>query len=130
MPKCFLVKRCHKSTNILSTNNTIVFDLTRREKDFIQSHAPYQPYTNSVHNADPSTTIHFDTAQVYTCIDCGKKYSSSKNMTRHRQTHLGITDKRYIRCTYCNKVYVSIPAFYIHIRTHYVRCCVRPVLIP
>ena len=76
---------------------------------------------------------------TYNCIDCGKKYSTSSNLARHRQTHRSVDqgsrrkslklsyfrsleDKKAKKCPYCGKVYVSMPAFSMHLRTHNQTC--------
>ncbi|XP_020802603.1 transcriptional repressor scratch 2 [Drosophila serrata] len=56
------------------------------------------------------------------CPECGKKYSTSSNLARHRQTHRSIMDKKARHCPYCEKVYVSMPAFSMHVRTHNQGC--------
>ncbi|CRK92715.1 CLUMA_CG006250, isoform A [Clunio marinus] len=56
------------------------------------------------------------------CIECGKKYSTSSNLARHRQTHRSLQDKKARRCPICDKVYVSMPAFSMHVRTHNQNC--------
>ena len=54
----------------------------------------------------------------YTCVVCGKHYSTSSNLARHRQTHRSPDDSKARKCPECNKVYVSMPAFSMHLRTH------------
>ncbi|XP_046587303.1 fez family zinc finger protein 1 [Neodiprion lecontei] len=56
------------------------------------------------------------------CPDCGKRYSTSSNLARHRQTHRSLGDKKARRCPHCDKVYVSMPAFSMHVRTHNQGC--------
>lgn len=58
----------------------------------------------------------------HACPDCGKRYSTSSNLARHRQTHRSITDKKARKCPHCDKVYVSMPAFSMHVRTHNQGC--------
>lgn len=80
---------------------------------------------------------------VHTCPECGKKYSTSSNLARHRQTHRSLLDKKARRCPHCDKgkrythysvsqrfthflfpfllfyvftVYVSIPAYSMHLK--------------
>ncbi|XP_001951377.2 transcriptional repressor scratch 2 [Acyrthosiphon pisum] len=56
------------------------------------------------------------------CPDCGKCYSTSSNLARHRQTHRSLADTKARHCPHCDKVYVSIPAFSMHMRTHSQSC--------
>lgn len=59
---------------------------------------------------------------VHFCHDCGKRYSTSSNLARHRQTHRDVTDKKAKKCPECDKIYVSMPAFSMHLRTHNQGC--------
>ncbi|XP_059613200.1 zinc finger and SCAN domain-containing protein 2 [Phlebotomus argentipes] len=59
---------------------------------------------------------------IHVCPECGKKYSTSSNLARHRQTHRSLEDKKARRCPHCDKVYVSMPAFSMHVRTHNQGC--------
>ncbi|KAL0108404.1 hypothetical protein PUN28_015151 [Cardiocondyla obscurior] len=61
-------------------------------------------------------------SEDHECPDCGKKYSTSSNLARHRQTHRSLGDKKARRCPHCDKVYVSMPAFSMHVRTHNQGC--------
>jgi len=58
----------------------------------------------------------------YSCHDCGKHYSSSSNLARHRQTHKNTSDDTKRSCPHCDKVYVSTAAFSMHVRTHTEGC--------
>ena len=60
--------------------------------------------------------------EEHECPDCSKKYSTSSNLARHRQTHRSLGDKKARRCPHCDKVYVSIPAYSMHVRTHNQGC--------
>uniref|UniRef100_A0A182SVS4 Escargot/snail protein homolog n=1 Tax=Anopheles maculatus TaxID=74869 RepID=A0A182SVS4_9DIPT len=55
---------------------------------------------------------------VHVCPECNKRYSTSSNLARHRQTHRSLEDQKARRCPYCSKVYVSMPAYSMHVRTH------------
>ncbi|XP_063986521.1 zinc finger protein 585A-like [Diachasmimorpha longicaudata] len=63
-----------------------------------------------------------DDSEEHECPDCGKKYSTSSNLARHRQTHRSLADKKARRCPHCDKVYVSMPAYSMHVRTHNQGC--------
>ena len=69
-----------------------------------------------------SETSKIEENEDHECPDCGKKYSTSSNLARHRQTHRSLGDKKARRCPHCDKVYVSIPAFSMHVRTHNQGC--------
>lgn len=58
----------------------------------------------------------------YACVDCAKRYSTSSNLARHRQTHRSVCDKKARKCPHCEKVYVSMPAYSMHVRTHNQGC--------
>ncbi|XP_014486299.1 PREDICTED: transcriptional repressor scratch 1-like [Dinoponera quadriceps] len=79
----------------------------------------------NVHSRRTATTDHTKADQDnedHECPDCGKKYSTSSNLARHRQTHRSLGDKKARRCPHCDKVYVSMPAFSMHVRTHNQGC--------
>ena len=56
----------------------------------------------------------------FTCSDCGKSYSSSSNLARHRQTHRPDPDMK--NCPHCSKEYSSPAALSMHMRTHTAGC--------
>lgn len=58
------------------------------------------------------------------CPDCGKSYSTFSGLSKHRQFHCAAGDgpKKSFSCKYCDKVYVSLGALKMHIRTHTLPC--------
>ncbi|EDV50057.2 protein snail homolog Sna [Drosophila erecta] len=76
------------------------------------------------HHAEPGEILNSSSLleDEHICPECGKKYSTSSNLARHRQTHRSIMDKKARHCPYCEKVYVSMPAYSMHVRTHNQGC--------
>lgn len=65
-------------------------------------------------------------APRYQCNDCGKSYSTYSGLTKHTQFHCpaaeGNQAKKSFSCKNCDKVYVSLGALKMHIRTHTLPC--------
>lgn len=72
---------------------------------------------------DETPLVAIDSMDLHVCPDCGKQYSTSSNLARHRQTHRGAAGERKSRkCPHCDKEYVSMPAYSMHVRTHNQGC--------
>ncbi|XP_033100179.1 zinc finger protein 771-like isoform X2 [Anneissia japonica] len=69
-----------------------------------------------------SNTCNKKAVNSHECPECGKRYSTSSNLARHRQTHRSLSDQKAKKCPHCEKVYVSMPALSMHIRTHKLGC--------
>lgn len=61
-------------------------------------------------------------APRYQCVDCNKSYATYSGLSRHRQFHCITQAKKAFNCKYCEKVYVSLGALKMHIRTHTLPC--------
>ncbi|KAH8372511.1 hypothetical protein KR093_011843 [Drosophila rubida] len=83
-----------------------------------EDQSPAQDSSSSSSSSSTSSLLDDE----HTCPECGKKYSTSSNLARHRQTHRSIMDKKARHCPYCEKVYVSMPAYSMHVRTHNQGC--------
>lgn len=79
----------------------------------------------------PTTTIPEDLSEKrrqggirHQCPDCGKSYSTFSGLSKHRQFHCaaGEGPRKSFSCKYCEKVYVSLGALKMHIRTHTLPC--------
>lgn len=81
-----------------------------------------EPETVADINIQPESPVEQPDGQ-HICSDCGKRYSTSSNLARHKQIHRSVNDRKARSCPQCGKVYVSMPAFSMHMRTHS-QCCV------
>lgn len=67
-----------------------------------------------------------ETVQRYQCNECGKSYSTYSGLTKHKNLHCPATEgnqaKKSFSCKYCEKVYTSLGALKMHIRTHTLPC--------
>ena len=97
------------SANVTETEDSLSISETESNQDFSSASAKLESI-----NGGPD--------DVHICPECGKKYSTSSNLARHRQTHRSLLDKKARRCPHCDKVYVSMPAYSMHVRTHNQGC--------
>lgn len=58
----------------------------------------------------------------YQCPDCHKSYSTYCGLTKHQELHCVQQAKKSFSCKHCDKVYVSLGALKMHIRTHTLPC--------
>ncbi|XP_062566810.1 zinc finger protein 28 homolog [Saccostrea cucullata] len=134
-PEFSPINRCHAEC---SDHFSLLYELIRNTNGLLehreQMDAPinakrvlnfdkptYSPIIEPISPRPTSTTEH-DEYNNYPCEECGKHYSTSSNLARHRQTHRSASDKKARKCPHCEKVYVSMPAFSMHVRTHSQGC--------
>ncbi|KAG6797934.1 escargot/snail protein [Apis mellifera caucasica] len=76
-------------------------------------------------NSSSSSSSSSSTSPRYQCPDCGKSYSTYSGLSKHQQFHCAAAEgqaKKSFSCKYCEKVYVSLGALKMHIRTHTLPC--------
>ncbi|XP_053640695.1 zinc finger protein SNAI3-like [Cherax quadricarinatus] len=56
------------------------------------------------------------------CPDCGRRYATMAGLAKHRQFHCLKDAGRSFSCKHCDKVYTSLGALKMHIRTHTLPC--------
>lgn len=61
-------------------------------------------------------------ATRYQCTDCNKSYSTFSGLSKHQEFHCATQTKKAFSCKHCEKVYVSLGALKMHIRTHTLPC--------
>ena len=72
-----------------------------------------------------SSTSAGGTTARYQCPDCHKSYSTYCGLTKHQELHCAAqqaANKKSFSCKHCEKVYVSLGALKMHIRTHTLPC--------
>ncbi|CAL4079237.1 unnamed protein product, partial [Meganyctiphanes norvegica] len=110
----------------LDAHTTIITVTGHEEQPLNLSTSPRaspEPETPTPPTTPPPEEDPTATRDAHVCPECGRTYSTSSNLARHRQTHRSPDDKRVARrCPYCEKVYVSTPAFSQHMRTHNQGC--------
>lgn len=115
----------HNQKELSDLDRFINSNVTETEDSMIsnsETESSYNDYPLSLHGGDKHSDSNGSTDDDHACPECGKKYSTSSNLARHRQTHRSLLDKKARRCPHCDKVYVSMPAFSMHVRTHNQGC--------
>ncbi|XP_045111565.1 zinc finger protein SNAI2-like [Portunus trituberculatus] len=108
----------------LDANTTIITAVHDHDLPLnLSTTPPRTPENSPATPTPPATPSPPSVRDAHVCPECGRTYSTSSNLARHRQTHRSPDDKRAARkCPYCDKVYVSTPAFSQHMRTHNQGC--------
>lgn len=114
------VNQCATPVSLPSEPISIRYEAKRSLNDLL--FAAGLPPTSPPSPSSLSSTSSRSPVDAHACDDCGKRYSTSSNLARHRQTHRSHGDKKARKCPHCEKVYVSMPAFSMHVRTHNQGC--------
>ncbi|KAI4478487.1 hypothetical protein M0804_011810 [Polistes exclamans] len=83
-------------------------------------------HKNSSNLSSSSTTSSSSSNNTprHQCRGCGKSYSTYSGLTKHEHFHCAAAEKtkKKFSCKSCDKVYVSLGALKMHIRTHTLPC--------
>ena len=64
-----------------------------------------------------------DSENKFKCARCSRTYSTPSGLAKHRQFHCANPYvKKTFNCKFCDKVYFSLGALKMHIRTHTLPC--------
>lgn len=80
-----------------------LFDRDRDRVNVVRSEA-CKPLGKTKDGASGAVGDNLGEGAQHECPDCGKRYSTSSNLARHRQTHRSLADKKARRCPHCDKV--------------------------
>ncbi|CAB0032281.1 unnamed protein product [Trichogramma brassicae] len=109
-------------TNDCSSNSNSTSSSSDTAKESSNSSSSDGILGNNQQQIDNGSNGQQQAEEEHECPDCSKRYSTSSNLARHRQTHRSPGDKKAKRCPHCDKIYVSIPAYSMHVRTHNQGC--------
>lgn len=56
--------------------------------------------------------------KLHPCADCGRRFVTSSNLSRHRRMHRLAAEGGGERCSLCGKLYLSASALQMHMLTH------------
>lgn len=111
---------CEENTDLYYNYAHKIFD--RRRAGLLIQDKDQAPMDLQRRCSSTSVIEAAEASDLHSCPDCGKRYSTSSNLARHRQTHRSLADKKARHCPHCEKIYVSMPAFSMHVRTHNQGC--------
>lgn len=73
-------------------------------------------------DSDPQSSPSSDKRPKHQCHQCSKCYSTLLGLAKHQQFHCNTHHKKTFTCKHCDKIYVSLGALKMHIRTHTLPC--------
>lgn len=77
---------------------------------------------NGVQEANSELASGQNSRTKHFCDHCSKSYTTVTTLLRHQQFHCNSYQKKPFHCKYCDKLYVSLGALKMHIRTHTLPC--------
>ncbi|XP_056639734.1 zinc finger protein 62 homolog [Diorhabda sublineata] len=111
-------KMCNKNRgesneSIENSGNEFVFETSNTKTKFYKV-----VEDDEDQEIDVETTTDDLQKNRYVCVECGKQYATSSNLSRHKQTHRSLDSQSAKKCMTCGKAYVSMPALAMHLLTH------------
>jgi len=93
--------------------------------DSVNSHESGNSQNREAHSLKSEANIvptNVNGSVRYQCPDCNKSYSTFSGLSKHLQFHCASQNKKSFICKFCEKVYLSLGALKMHIRTHTLPC--------
>ena len=72
-------------------------------------------------NVESSSELQ-DSEGKHQCNRCQRKYASNAALVKHQRYYCNLYQTKSFTCKYCDKVYLSLGALKMHIRTHTLPC--------
>lgn len=69
-----------------------------------------------------SSSVLQDSEAKYQCSRCQRTYTSDSALVKHQRYYCNFYQTKSFTCKYCDKVYLSLGALKMHIRTHTLPC--------
>ncbi|OTF80943.1 escargot-like protein [Euroglyphus maynei] len=111
-----------------SVNRIIVSPNSQRSDDSGREsiHSASDDFDMKIDNNNSTDMNHKTNSQKksdrYHCPDCNKSYSTQSGLAKHQEFLCTSQVKKSFSCKHCEKVYVSLGALKMHIRTHTLPC--------
>ena len=107
-----------RKRNIESEPSEITFESAAQPQE---RNATKEPENTNEH--EEGTSLNSGTSQNnFSCPECGKIYTTASNLTRHRQTHRNLSDRKARKCPHCDRVYVYVSSPAYNMVTKFFEC--------
>lgn len=90
----------------------------------LQSSPPVSPphFHHTTFTCENTEEVSGTNDKTFHCHDCKKSFSTQSGFAKHQQLHGSNQIQRDFTCKFCNKLYTSLSALKMHIRTHTLPC--------
>jgi len=109
---------CDRDQAVLSVepSSSLLVDGRYRRRRNVRCSSTSSASSSSI--SPPPASAGTTSSAKYACDECDRRYATSSNLSRHKQTHRSVDGEHARPCPYCRKVYVSMPALSMHLLTH------------